>query len=278
MKTTRDTKRGRIKYTCNLMQMRRAINRTENGNIVATKMQQIATVLAGYISRELVTPTRIWYCRAFTIKRHGANINRAQIRYEANENLPQSHRTDETASNDLWSAGSDPKYQHTATRDTGATILKDRKSITEKPGGNEYKSIEAARKPFTLTKYLDLWHIVKHLQFRIQVPWPIMGRAMIIMFPRKPIGAHAVGQAHRSMANNGEDYMRFDHTQHHHASFSHNSDETNEALQFSSANLSGELNRFYEANGGFGSSHHKAVGIDETTASKNLGGHGSGRL
>ena len=77
---------------------------------------------------------------------HGANINRAQIRYEANENLPQSHRTDETASNDLWSAGSDPKYQHTATRDTGATILKDRKSITEKPGGNEYKSIEAQRK------------------------------------------------------------------------------------------------------------------------------------
>merc|ERR1711907_360235 len=82
--------------------------------------------------------------------------------------------------------------------------------------------------------------------------------------------AHAVGQAHRSMANNGEDYMRFDHTQHHHASFSHNSDETNEALQFSSANLGGELNRFYEANGGFGSSHHKAVGIDETTASKKI--------
>ena len=112
---------------------------------------------------------------------HGANINRAQIRYEANE-IFLNHRTDETASNDLWSAGSDPKYQH-AARDTGATILKDRKSITEKPGGNEYKSIEAQRKA-----HLDqISGSVAHRQASSvsdQVPWPIMGRAMIIMFPR----------------------------------------------------------------------------------------------
>ena len=70
------------------------------------------------------------------------------------------------------------------------------------------------------------------------------------------------------MANNNEDYMRFDHAQHHDKSYGHHNDESNEKDQFHASNLSGEENRFYQERAA--AQHHLAVGIDETTASKEI--------
>ena len=200
---------------------------------------------------------------------HGANIDRARIRYEANNNLPKSHRTDETAG-DVWNAGSDEKYKHMESRSTGATILKEHKSIAKDIGSANHVSLKDQ-------------HLAQHTN-RLSVG--IAHRDATDVYNPKAMAhhgkgydhnvseetdlAHATGAAHRSLANNNEDLTRFDHIQHHHGSYAHNQDETSETMQFHSANNSGEENRFYEANGGFGSAHHKAVGIDETTASKQI--------
>ena len=201
---------------------------------------------------------------------HGANINRAQIRYEANNNLVQSHRTDETATSDIWNAGSDPKYQHMEGRASGATIVRHRKSVTKKAGGDDHVSIKAQHH----AQHLDrLAGPVAHRRgSRVADPRAMAhhGKGFDHNVSEETDSAHATGQAHRSMANNTEDSMRFDHKQHHHSSYAHNEDETREANQFSSANIDGEQNRFYEIDGGFGAAHHKAVGIDETTASKKI--------
>jgi hypothetical protein len=201
---------------------------------------------------------------------HGANITRAQIRYEANNNLEQSHRTDETATGEDWNAGSDPKYQHMEQRATGATIVQRRKSITKKAGSGEHVSLQAQRHAQRLDR---LAGPVAHRRGSRAADPRVMahhGKGFDHNPSEETDASHATGQAHRSMANNGEDAMRFDHVQHHHASYAHNEDETSEANQFSSANIDGEQNRFYETDGGFGAAHHKAVGIDETTASKQI--------
>ena len=176
------------------------------------------------------------------------------------------HTHEETAGKETWNAGSGEAYAAVEQRKTGATILKRRRSLTHAIGAEEHVSLEAQRH----AQHLDA------LASNVTSQNGELVRRPSQMAHHKPYGqqdnpSDETGNLHHKsdgMANHGEDStMRFAHAQHHHTSYAHNQDETDEGVQFHAANLAGEQNRFYVSRP---NEHHKAVGLDESTTSKQV--------
>ena len=57
-----------------------------------------------------------------------------------------AHTQEETATEEVWNAGSDEKYKHMENRKNGANLIKRRKSITHGIGSDQHVTIAAQNK------------------------------------------------------------------------------------------------------------------------------------
>ena len=174
-----------------------------------------------------------------------------------------AHTNEQSAGNDVWNAGSDEKYMHMEQRKNGVNLIHRRKSITHEIGSDEHVTLAAhdkANHRFSIAGDVTARNPnIPNSAYAHHKPY---GHDMNPTDESKP------GEHRHEMANHNEDMMRFDHATHHNKSYGHADDETNEKDQYHASNLNGEENRFFQPLSM--SQHHKAVGIDETTASHEI--------
>jgi hypothetical protein len=188
-----------------------------------------------------------------------------------------AHIQEESANKKLWNAGSDEKYEHMENRKTGVTFKHRKKDTAQNIGSGDHVTLAAQRKAqhrdsiagniASRNGNFELNAYAHHKPYG-QAINPNDESADDVINGEEGTSTHHIREHADHSANLGEDFQRYDHKLHHHESYRHNEDESEFKNQYHASNLSGELNRFYQDRNQ--SQHHKAVGIDETTASHQI--------
>jgi hypothetical protein len=174
-----------------------------------------------------------------------------------------AHTQEESAGKDIWNAGSGEQYEHMEKRKNGVNLIRHRQSITQEIGSEQHVTLAAQAKAHHRNSIAgDVTSRDGNIAVSAYAHHKEYGH------DHNPTDESKPGEHRHEMANHGEESMRFDHAVHHHKSYGHADDETNEKNQYHASNLHGEENRFFQPAEMM--QHHKAVGIDETTASHEI--------